>query len=135
KNSANIVSIKISKSKTRKIKRRIVLSFINYKKNGDFKLLLDRIYYLSTLRTVKRSKNGNLLAGNAFNYMYATNFNDLKKIDCFYLNLVGASRFSLSASQRLALQKISFYRMAAKRKVMNITRKRTLIVKEAWIND
>ncbi len=48
-------------------------------KNKDISLLKRRVEFLSLLKTVKKGKNGNLLAGIAHNYQYTTdNFECLK---------------------------------------------------------
>lgn len=129
------VYIGVSERKLNKIKARIALSLIDYKRNNNFKLLLDRIYYLSSLRIVRKNSNGNLLAGNAYNYFYATDFRDFKKIDGFFLGLINSPRFNLLQSQKSSLEKISFYRMAKKKKIMNITKNRTRLLKKAWLNE
>lgn len=134
KNNPNIVDVKIAPNKVKKIKTRIALCFLEYKKDRDFKLLKDRLYFLSTLRIVKENKNGSVLAGNAYNYMYAKDFSDLKNIDGFYLSLIGKSRYVFTSTEESELKMISFYRMAKNKKVMKLTRKKALVIKEAWIN-
>lgn len=134
KNKPNTVDVKIATNKVNKIKTRIALSFLEYKKNPNFKLLKDRIYFLSTLRVVKKNKNGTVLAGNAYNYMYATDFSDLKNIDGFYFSLIRKSRYRLSNTEVDELRKISFYRIAKNKRVMKLTRKEAFAIKGAWVN-
>lgn len=134
KNKPNTVDVKIATNKVNKIKTRIALSFLEYKKNLNLKLLKDRIYFLSTLCVVKKNKNGTVLEGNAYNYMYATDFSDLKNIDGFYLSLIEKSRYGFTSTEERELKMISFYRMAKNKKVMKLTRKKALVIKEAWIN-
>lgn len=131
----NDVFIKISDKKINKIKNRVALSFINYKNDQNFQLLKDRIYFLSSLSVIKKGRNGELLAGNAYNYIHAHGSDCLKKIDGFYLNLLKKTRFDLSLPQQETLKKISFYRNAQRKKVMNITRSKMIRLKQAWINE
>lgn len=132
--SPNIVEVKIAPKKIKKIKTRIALSFLDFKKNRNFKLLLDRMYFLSTLHVIKENANGRVLAGNAYNYMYVSNLDDYKKIDGFYFSLMTNARYRLSSSEITDLNKISFYSMAKHKKIMNLTKKRLNTVKEAWKN-
>lgn len=48
------VKVDLSPSRLKKIKTRIAKSFYAFKKNGDFKLLLDRISFLTSNRDLKR---------------------------------------------------------------------------------
>lgn len=132
--SPNIVEVRIAPKKVKKIKTRIALSFLEFKKNRNLKLLLDRMYFLSTLHVIKENENGRVLAGNAYNYMYITSLDDYKKIDGFYFSLMKNARYGLSSSEIIYLSKISFYGMAKHKKIMNLTKKRLSIVKEAWKN-
>lgn len=133
--SPNSVIVKISKNKLNKIKTRIVLSFLEYKKNQNFKILKDRIYFLSTLSVVKKGRNGDLLAGNAYNYFHASDSDCLKKIDGFYFKTLQELRFNLSPAQQSELKKISFYGNAKNKKIMKITKNKTFRLKQAWINE
>lgn len=66
KKAANLcyrnVRLDLSESRLKKIKTRISKSFYSYKKNGDFKLLFDRISFLTSNRDLKRKiKNPSLV--------------------------------------------------------------------------
>ena len=145
----NAVNIKISENKLNKIKTKIKLSFIEYEISNHptrFKLLKDRIYYLSTLRVVKKGKNGYLLAGNAYNYIFAaqTTQNDkdkdkikipcLKKIDRFYHGLVLKNISSFNKKELSDLKSISFYGNAQKKIEMKLTKNKALHIQQAWAN-
>lgn len=129
---ANDVYVGISNRKINKIKERVALSFLDFKKNHNFTLLKNRIYYLCTLRVVKENENGSILSGNAYNYMYATDFDALKSVDGLLLYLLDSSRYNLSTSQKNELKKISFYHLANKKAVMKLTKTKTVLIKEAW---
>lgn len=133
-NKPNSVDVKIATNKIKKIKTRIALSFLEYKKDPNFKLLKDRLYFLSALRVVKKNNNGTILAGNAYNYMYATDFSDLKNIDGFYFSLIDKNRYGLTSTEKNELKKISFYHIAKNKRVMKLTRKEAFTIKGAWIN-
>lgn len=135
KKNPNLVTVKISKRKLNKIKTRIVLSFLEYKKDQNFKILKDRIYFLSTLSVVKKGRNGDLLAGNAYNYFHASDSDCLKKIDGFYFKTLQELRFNLSSAQQSDLKKISFYGNAKNNKIMKVTKNKTIRLKQAWINE
>nr|WP_314522842.1 antiviral reverse transcriptase Drt3a [uncultured Rahnella sp.] len=56
------VKVDLSPNRLKKIKTRIAKSFYAFKKNGDFKLLLDRISFLTSNRDLKRKiKNTSLV--------------------------------------------------------------------------
>lgn len=123
----NMVNIKISKEKINRIKSKIAKCFNDHKKTPDFELLKRRLQYLSMLKTVKKSKNGNLLAGIANNYQYVTdNFECLKSIDGFLCNLIRSVRFSLPTQQANDIGKISFFGNAKNKKVGKFSKIRTV---------
>lgn len=130
----NKVFVEISEKKINKIKKRILLCLFDFRKEKNFKLLKERIYYLSSLKIIKKTENGNILSGNAFNYKYADDFKGLKSVDGFYLSMLTKQHFQLSSVQVSQLKKISFYRMAKKRKVMNVTKNRASSLQKAWAN-
>lgn len=56
------INIDLSDNRLKKIKTRISKSFYSYKKNGDFRLLIDRISFLTSNRDLKRKiKNPSLV--------------------------------------------------------------------------
>lgn len=132
----NNVHVKISKNKINKIKSRVMLSFLNYKhlnSHGRFKLFKDRIYFLSTLRVVKKSKNGNLLSGNAHNYILS-DLSCLKEVDRFYHGILHRNRSLFTPAELNQLNKIYFYSNAKNKKIMKVTKNRANILQKAWSN-
>lgn len=134
-NKSNNVVVSISERKLKKIKTRIVLSLLDYKQDystSKFKLLKDRIYYLSTLRVVKKSRNGYLLAGNAYNYALTSDYSSLKKLDRFYHGLIIRNQNIFTAKDYNDLRKISFYGNAKQKVVMDITRIKASRIQQVW---
>jgi hypothetical protein len=132
---SNLVNLKISNSKLNIIKRRITLSFIDYKKTKNLSILKRRIEYLCMLKTVKKGKNGNLLAGLAHNYQYVTdNFECLKPVDGFLCKKLSSSRFKLTLKEQNTIKKISIYVNAKNRNVGKFSRNKTAQLMRAWKN-
>lgn len=69
------LQISIAKKKVNKIKTRVVRSFVDYSKNNDFKLLQQRIEFLSGNYGIKKSFDGSVLkAGIYYNYPHLNQF-------------------------------------------------------------
>ncbi|MGI3075808.1 antiviral reverse transcriptase Drt3a [Vibrio alginolyticus] len=133
KNKPNQVSVTISESKLKKIKSRIIMSLHENSKNKDISLLKRRVEFLSLLKTVKKGKNGNLLAGIAHNYQYTTdNFECLKSIDGFLINQLQNPRFGLTIPEVNKIKNISFYGNAVKRNIGKFSRKKTTKIMQIW---
>lgn len=134
-NKENKINLSISKSKIDKIKSRITLSLLSNNKNGNISLLQKRLRYLSMLKTIKRSANGDLLVGIAYNYQYVTdNFNCLKSIDGFLINALNNPRFNLSTTEIDTLSTISFFGNATKAKICNFSKKQVIQIMGVWKN-
>lgn len=85
------------------------MSLLENSKNKDISLLKRRIEFLSLLKTVKKGKNGDLLAGIAHNYQYTTdNFECLKSLDGFLLKQLQNPRFGLSSLEINKIKKYPF---------------------------
>ncbi|EJG0780844.1 hypothetical protein C4G25_RS18460 [Vibrio parahaemolyticus] len=133
KNKPNQVNVTISESKLKKLKSRIIISLHENSKNKDISLLKRRIEFLSLLKTVKKGKNGNLLAGIAHNYQYTTdNFECLKSIDGFLINQLQNPRFGLTLPEVNKIKNISFYGNAVKRNIGKFSRKKTTKIMQIW---
>lgn len=133
KNKPNQVNVTISESKLKKLKSRIIISLHENRKNKDISLLKRRVEFLSLLKTVKKGKNGNLLAGIAHNYQYTTdNFECLKSIDGFLINQLRNPRFGLTLPEVNKIKSISFYGNAVKRNIGKFSRKKTTKIMQIW---
>lgn len=135
KDKPNKVNLKISRSKIDKIKSRIIKSFCDHKKQNNFPLLKRRLEYLSMLKSVRKGKNGDLLAGIAYNYQYVTDdFDCLKALDGFICNQLISPRFGLSQQEINNIKKISIYGNARKRNVGKFSNKQTIQIMRVWQN-
>lgn len=132
------VDVSVAPDKVNKIKRRIIKSFVLYQRDRNFRILLDRIRYLSGNKVVKKSSNGNVLSGLRYNYCEVTNFNKFKVFDGFIAAVVDSNpRLStgLNPYQKQQLKRISFYRAAKSGIVANYTRRKVNHLKQAWIHE
>jgi hypothetical protein len=135
KNKPNDVTVRISGSKLNKIKSRIAISFCDYKKDNNINLLKRRIEYLGMLKTVRKSKNGNLLAGIANNYQYVTDqFECLKPLDGFLCKQLINPRFGLGLIEQETIKKVSIYGNTKKRNIGNFSKKQTCQIMRVWKN-
>ncbi|HCG5913273.1 TPA: RNA-directed DNA polymerase [Vibrio parahaemolyticus] len=133
KDKPNQVNVTISESKLKKLKSRIIISLHENSKKKDISLLKRRVEFLSLLKTVKKGKNGNLLAGIAHNYQYTTdNFECLKSIDGFFINQLQNPRFGLTLPEVNKIKSISFYGNAVKRNIGKFSRKKTTKIMQIW---
>ncbi|PIE46666.1 MAG: hypothetical protein CSA42_07335 [Gammaproteobacteria bacterium] len=135
KNKPNKVTLKISQSKLNKIKSRIVISFCDHKKQNNISLLKRRLEYICMLKTVRKGKNGDLLAGLAHNYQYVTDgFDCLRPIDGFLCHQLANPRYGLSQQEQDKIKKISIYGNAKKRSIGKFTRKKAAQINRVWKN-
>lgn len=114
------LTINVSKKKLSKIKTKFILSLIDYKKNNDFKLLKNRLLFLTTTYPIKSSRQkiskykdlGYLQAGIFFNYSNISSDSDsLANLDKFVRNVLFSNNKyskSLTNDQKRELAKISF---------------------------
>lgn len=110
KDKPNEVTLKISQPKLNKLKSRIAISFSNHKKQKNIALLKRRLEYLCMLKSVRKGKNGHLLAGLAHNYQYVTDgFECLKALDGFLCQQLANPRYGLSQQEQDKIKKISIY--------------------------
>ncbi|WP_105215020.1 antiviral reverse transcriptase Drt3a [Pseudoalteromonas sp. T1lg22] len=135
KNNPNTVSLKISQSKLNKLKSRIVISFCDHKKKNNIPLLKRRLEYLCMLKTVRKGKNGNLLAGLSHNYQYVTDgFECLKPIDGFLFQQLVNPRFGLNQQEKDSIKKVSIYGNAKKGNIGKFSKKQTAKIMQVWKN-
>lgn len=99
-NSWRDVNINISDSKIKKIKSRIINSFIDFSKNTDFFLLEKRLRFLCGNYPLKKDHNRNLFGGIYYNYKHLTEVDELKNLNIFLRKIIFARKGSLG--KRLA---------------------------------
>lgn len=135
KDKPNNVELRIAKKKLDRLKKRVAISLNEFRKSKNFQLLKRRLEYLCMLKTVRKGKNGNLLAGLAHNYQYVTDdFSCLKSIDGFLCNSIKRGRYCLSPTEIDTLKKISIYGNTKKRNVGKFSNKQTIQIMQAWKN-
>lgn len=131
----NKVYLTISKLKLDKIKSRIAISFVDYKKQKNILLLKRRLEYLSMLKIVKKGKNGHLLAGLAHNYQYVTDgFECLKTLDGFICHQLTNPRYGMSWQEQEKIKKISIYGNVKKRNIGKFSKKKVAQIMRIWKN-
>jgi len=112
------VLVEISNNKIKKLKYKISKSFLEYKKNKNSQLLIDRIDFLSTNRKIKnRSGEMPIMTGLSYAYKYVDNAKSLIEVDRYLSSIIdGKSKRigdlvskSISVDLRSDLKKVSFY--------------------------
>jgi hypothetical protein len=141
---SNEVFVSLAKNKIRKIKRRIILSFLDYAKSKDFLLLENRIAYLTGNFLIKENNGKCLYAGIFYNYSQITEegLEELGKLTTFLKRTIYAKRgsfsikiASLSDENRKALAKYCFRAGFIHRKIAVFTAKQIYRIKQCWAYD
>ncbi len=89
KKAEKTVHISIADKKVKKIKTRIVYSFLDYIKNKEFDLLLKRISFLTGNYGIKASADGSILkAGIFYNYTHINEYEILNELNFFLRKIV-----------------------------------------------
>lgn len=133
----------IAPKKVNKIKTRVALSFLDFDKNFDLSLLIDRIRYLTTNVKIDRSLRASRLhSGVAYTYQQycappdTSRFyrNSLESLDKFLRTKVrmAGRRHRLSYMQRRELKKHSFSYGHSNKHRSSFTAGRTQQLKECW---
>lgn len=131
----NTVTLTISQSKLNKLKSRIIMGFCDHKKQKNIALLKRRLEYLCMLKIVRKSKNGNLLAGISHNYQYVTDdFECLKPLDGFLCQQLDNPRFGLNQQEKDKIKKVSIYGNARKGNIGKFSKKQTVQIMRIWKN-
>lgn len=138
------VTVDIGPSKVKKIKTRIVRSFLDFSCNGDWSLLQDRIAFLTQNFSVHNPKAGEKkLAGIFHSYPLLTNEAiALQELDRFLRNAVlskngrsiSKSSALLNAPQRRQLLKYSFVRGHANKTFVHFHSTRISDIQNCWVN-
>lgn len=152
------VEVGIGERKISRLKARIYTSFEEFLKNNDFKLLRDRLRYLSSNYIVYRNSSlrkdfSHVKSGIFYNYklcgVYSNKFgsdltvapsslHELKEVDGFYHALLRgpSSRFSSiiakAPGQAAQLARISFYKGHSLRMLVRYRPHEISLIKRAW---
>lgn len=136
------ISVSLSEKRMRKIKTRIVLALLGYKKDLDYDLLLERIKFLtSNFSLFKDRKLSNLKAGIYYNYTLINKYDQLKNLDAFLRKLInaktGPSKIlnTLPDSDRKKLTKNSFFVGHLFRKEFFFDKNRFSKIIKCWKNE
>jgi hypothetical protein len=113
----NNLKIGIAEKKIKKIKTRITLSFVDFIQNQDFKLLENRIKFLTGNYSIKKDDNGkDLRAGIYFNYPEITDLSIFTQLNEYFRKILFAKKrilglkinHSLSIGEKKRLAKYCF---------------------------
>lgn len=109
----NKISIDISLSKVNKLKNRLFLSFDNYHKNGNYKLLENRVRFLTGNHYISNGKHRTerMKSGVHYNYIHITTISKYAELDLYLKKLIfanSASNIKLSVQHKHTLNKFSF---------------------------
>ncbi len=110
------LTVGIAEKKLKKIKTRIVYSFLDFTKNTNIVLLENRIKFLTGNYSIKKSSEGNdLRSGIFFNYSQITDFKQLESLNTFYRKILYSKKGNLglqinciSKTQKKRLSKYCF---------------------------
>ena len=144
KSSPRKIEIKISVNKINKIKSKIIRSFLSFKKDQNFNLLIDRINFLSSNFSIyDRKKSKNKIAGIYYSYPSLTNeVRCLKNLDSYYRHIVLSRNgllhlniySSLTSHQKRELLKISFSKGYTEKIFNNFSGVKINEIQECWNN-
>ena len=136
------LQVSIAKNKIKKIKTRIVRSFVSYMRRPDFTVLHKRLHYLTG--NMKISVNNSILpqcVGLYYNYRYIdANSPSLKELQVFYQNLLhcktgrlGMAMVShMSTDEYAALRRCSFVQGFQKKISHSFTRSEIKQITRIW---
>jgi len=141
---SNKLVITISKNKIKKIKTRIVLSFLDFIKTKDIDMLERRISFLTSNFIVKRSKKYETLnAGIFYNYPHINEpgLIELDNLTSFLRKTINSKNHSfghklnsqITPANRLILSKYSFKAGFINRRLKYFTPMEINDIKKCWI--
>ncbi len=117
KKREKMLQISIANKKVKKIKSRIIKSYVDFISKGDFELLKKRIKFLTGNYGISKSNDGSILkAGIFFNYSHINNLEILKNLNVFHKKIIYSKSGSigkklktkLTSNQRDLLKKYCF---------------------------
>lgn len=103
----NKLQISIADKKVKKIKTRIVKSYVDFTKTNDFELLKKRIKFLTGNYGISKSNDGSILkAGIFYNYTHINNLEILKDLNIFHKKIIYSKKGTLGNKLNLKLSSI-----------------------------
>jgi hypothetical protein len=140
-----LVRVEIAPEKIRKIKSRIIRSFVNFRKTGDFSLLIERIKFLtSNFSVVDKNTGKRKLSGIFHSYpLLSENSKSLAELDQFLKNAILSKKgrlFSLTApmhssEQKRKLLSLRFTHGHKTKHFINFPPAKINQIQECWINE
>jgi hypothetical protein len=101
------LKVSIADKKIKKIKTRIVLAFLDFIKNKEFKLLENRIKFLTGNYSIRKNLDGNdLRAGIYYNYLQVTDLTIFDELNRFYKKTLFSKNQSFGNKLSLALTSV-----------------------------
>jgi hypothetical protein len=137
----NKIIVSIASDKIKKIKSRIIYSFIDFIKAQDEVLLENRIKFLTGNYGIKENNDGGMLkAGIYFNYSLVNEFSALKELNVFYHKTLNCKRYSLgvrlspliSVQLKMRLSKYSFIHGFMKKVCYQFNAKQIKKISSCW---
>jgi hypothetical protein len=138
------VEIDLATKKLKKIKTRLVRSFLEFSKTSDWPLLKDRVAYLTQNFSVYNPKaGGKKIAGIFYSYPMTREYSPgLKELDSFLRNaalakhgrIFASTSGLLSGQQRRTLLRYSFSRGHASRSFVHFSPQRIREIQRCWLH-
>ncbi|MDM1398955.1 RNA-directed DNA polymerase [Myroides odoratimimus] len=103
----NKLRISIANKKVKKIKSRLVKSYVDYSRNNDFELLKKRIKFLTGNYGISKSNDGSVLkAGVYYNYTHINDLEILTELNQFHKKIIYSRKGSLGVKLNARLTNI-----------------------------
>ena len=136
------VKVSLSQQKIKKIKTRIYKTIYCYIKTGDYRLLEDRLSFLTSNRLMKDKKTRKVFATGLYysNVNIDSNSDSLKNLDAYLRKLILTTHISsrvtanhtLSSSQKRSLLNYSFEKGFLNNNYRRFSPDRLRSIKDAW---
>ncbi len=127
------LTVDLSAKKVKELKTKIAKTFHSFKKTGDYRLLNDRLAFMTSNRDIITSRNSKIGTGIYYSYKRIDPAACLKSdVDFFLRQNIMSQSINLSAVQRDDLRKLSFYRGFTKRIHRNFSPLRLLDIVQVW---
>ena len=135
----NDIEVEISEDKIKKIKTRIYKSFLQFIKDNNSYLLLNRLKYLSNSILLDKDGNGFLYGGISYNYKEITDGSCLSTLDSFIFAITsGYGRIGQDVTKLLSqadikrIRKVSFKTAFERKLKSRFTRKKVIKLRDIF---
>lgn len=139
KDSSKNIEIDISQKKAARIKSRIYLSINDYLKNGNFRLLENRIKFLTGNHFISNGKHrtDRMKSGVYYNYIHITSIKEYEKLDCYLKKMIfmkSKTNISLTETHKNTLKKYSFVSGYRNKRIETFDGNQINKIKGCWNN-